>query len=409
MNLVVIGAQWGDEGKGKMVDYLAAEADVIIRYSGGANAGHTVIFGGQKYALHLMPSGVFYPDKTVVLGSGVVIDPEQLIGEVEMLEERGINIRGRFWVSDRAHIVLPSYKRVDQERDAARARPIGTTGRGIGIAYALKSERDGIRIADLDWQDKLDGLEDGDRLFLDKYRDALKGASVNMAAFIHHYTVEKKRVLFEGAQGAMLDLDSGTYPYVTSGQTAAGGASMGAAIGPRKIDKVLGVMKAYNTRVGNGPFPTEFNDKEEGGLANFIREQGHEYGTTTGRARRCGYLDLPALRYACQVNSIDGLMLTHLDIYDTLAEIKVCTAYNYNGAHLHDFPSSVKALQELKPVYQTLPGWEKSTSDVRQYEHLPQHARDYIKFIEGYCETPVSILSVGVDRAQTIVRQSAWE
>ncbi|GHV19783.1 adenylosuccinate synthetase [Spirochaetia bacterium] len=412
MNVVVIGAQWGDEGKGKIVDYLAGEAKNIIRFSGGANAGHTIVTGGQQYALHLIPSGALYAGKTVILGAGMVIDPSALFDEIAMLESRGIDTKGRIFVSDRAHLVLPSYKEADIKRDAARRRPIGTTGRGIGTAYSQKSERDGIRLADLSWHDKLDDLTQSDRDFLTPYIKRLTEMSIDLSAYLAAHKNESN--LFEGAQGALLDLDLGTYPFVSSGLSCAAGASIGGCIGPHSIDKVLGVFKAYSTRVGNGPFPSEWKTAADGAsqaedaLCRFVRETGREYGVTTGRPRRCGYLDLVALRYACRVNSIDSLVMTHLDVYDTLDEVKVCVAYNINGKEVTDFPASIPVLNAAMPVLKTFSGWKQSLSAVRTYETLPQKSKEYISFIEEFCETKVGAVSVGYERGQTIVRDGIW-
>ncbi|MDR0552367.1 MAG: adenylosuccinate synthase [Spirochaetaceae bacterium] len=408
MNLVIIGAQWGDEGKGKIVDYLAGESDIVVRYSGGANAGHTIVADGEEFALHLVPSGILYPDKTVILGSCMVIDPKALFDEIAMLEKRGVRTAGRVLISDRAHIVLPHYIALDKERDAARKQPIGTTGRGIGITFSQKAERDGIRLADLEWQAKLDELPAESRDFILSYKERLQSMSVNLTAFLMRR--KGRRVLFEGAQGALLDIDSGTYPFVSSGMSGAAGAAAGGGLGPRSLDKVMGVFKAYSTRVGNGPFPTEFDPAREGegSLCSYIRETGREYGVTTGRPRRCGYLDLVALRYACDVNSIDSLVMTHLDVYDTLTEIKACTAYDINGTHTEDFPASIPALEAARPVFKTFTGWRSPTTGINGAEALPPAAKDYIKFIEDYCRTRVGIISVGKDRAQTFVRESVW-
>jgi adenylosuccinate synthase len=407
MNVVVIGAQWGDEGKGKIVDYLAADADIIVRFSGGANAGHTIVSGREQYALHLIPSGVLYPEKTVVLGTGMVIDPEALFAEIALLEERGVDTKGRIFISDRAHIVLPSYIDIDKGRDARRKKPIGTTGRGIGITYSMKSDRDGIRIADLGWNDKLDELDMGDRDFIMRYRDRLLEMAIDMAAFVERRKGEK--ILLEGAQGTLLDLDLGTYPYVSSGMSSASGAAVGAGIGPRALDRVYGVFKAYSTRVGNGPFPTEFgSSKAEDELCSFIRETGREYGVTTGRPRRCGHLDLVALRYACRVNSIDSLVMTHLDVYDTLGEIRAAVAYSIDGKETMDFPASVSSLASAKPVLKNFSGWKKPLAAVSRYDQLPDEAKAYIAFIEEYCQTKVGIVSVGYERQQTIIREAVW-
>jgi adenylosuccinate synthase len=406
MNVVVIGAQWGDEGKGKIVDYLAGEAQIIVRFSGGANAGHTIVIGDQQYALHLIPSGILYGDKKVILGAGMVIDPVALESELKMLEERGIDTTGRVFISDRAHIVLPRYIEIDKQRDLARKKPIGTTGRGIGITYSMKSDRDGIRIADLEWEEKMSELDRADRDFLKPHAEKLKAMSVDISVFLSHH--KNSHTLFEGAQGTLLDLDLGTYPYVSSGMSCAAGAAIGGAVGPRNLDKVLGVFKAYSTRVGNGPFPSEFDGQSEDELCRFVRETGREYGVTTGRPRRCGYLDLVALRYACLTNSIDSLVMTHLDVYDTLDEIKACVAYRIGDKMVEDFPASVAALNAAKPVLRSFPGWKKPLTNALTYDEFPVRAMEYIKFIERFCETPIDIVSVGYDRKETIIRKSPW-
>jgi adenylosuccinate synthase len=406
VNVVVIGAQWGDEGKGKIVDYLAKEAQIIVRFSGGANAGHTIVIGDEQYALHLIPSGILYPDKMVVLGAGMVIDPVALFNELAMLQNRGIDITGRVFISDRAHIVLPRYIQIDKERDQARKKPIGTTGRGIGITYSMKSDRDGIRIADLFWKEKMKELDEVDRDFLEPFIGRLEAMSVDLASFLVHR--KNAQVLFEGAQGTLLDLDLGTYPYVSSGTSCAAGAAIGGCVGPRRLDKILGVFKAYSTRVGNGPFPSEFGTGSEDELCRFIRETGREYGVTTGRPRRCGYLDLVALRYACLTNSIDSLVMTHLDVYDTLEEIRACIAYRIGDRIVESFPASIEALNNAKPVLRDFSGWKKSLSGALTYGEFPVAAMEYIQFIERFCETPIDVVSVGYDRKETIIRKSPW-
>ena len=406
MKVVVIGAQWGDEGKGKIVDYLAREAQIIVRYSGGANAGHTIVIGDEQYALHLIPSGILHQDKMVILGAGMAVDPEALFKEIEKLESRGVNTTGRILISDRAHIVLPRYKKIDLEHDAARKKPIGTTGRGIGVAYAMKSHRDGIRFADLDWKEKWNELPQEDKDFLSPYLDRLKPMIIDLASYLSHRN--NSQVLFEGAQGTLLDLDLGTYPYVSSGMSCAAGALVGGCIGPKALDKVLGVFKAYSTRVGNGPFPSEFNPESEDELCSFIRETGREYGVTTGRPRRCGYLDLVALRYACLTNSIDSLVMTHIDVYNTLDEIKACVAYRIGGKVVESFPSSIEALNTAEPVFRSFAGWKQPLSSALTYQEFPEEAMEYIEFIQRFCETPVDIISVGYDRKETIIRKSPW-
>ena len=406
MKVVVIGAQWGDEGKGKIVDYLAEDAKYVVRYAGGPNAGHTIVVDGKQFALHQVPSGILYPNKKVFLGAGMVIDPEALFNELQMLKDNGINWEDRVFISDRAHIILPGYRQMDKDRDASRKRPIGTTGRGIGIAYSEKAHRDGLRLADLDWPEKMAEFEGENLEYLNKYKDKLIEMRVDLTAKMFEYRAEN--ILFEGAQGAMLDIDSGTYPYVSSGASCSAGAATGCGIGPKDLDKILGVFKAYQTRVGNGPMPTEFNNESEGELCEYVRKTGREYGVTTGRARRCGYLDLVALRYACITNSIDSLVLTHLDIYDTFDEIEACVAYEIDGKTVVDFPASVPAMEKAKPVLQKFKGWKKSLKECRSYEDLPKPARDYVEFIEDYCKTPVGIISVGYERNETFIRQNPW-
>ena len=407
MKVVVIGAQWGDEGKGKIVDYLAEDAKYVVRYAGGPNAGHTIVVDGKQFALHQVPSGILYPNKSVFLGAGMVIDPEALFNELQMLKDNGIDWEGRVFISDRAHIILPGYRQMDKDRDAARKRPIGTTGRGIGIAYSEKAHRDGLRLADLDWPEKMAEFDGENLAYLNKYKDKLIEMRVDLTSKMYEY--RNDNILFEGAQGAMLDIDSGTYPYVSSGASCSAGAATGCGIGPKNIDKILGVFKAYQTRVGNGPMPTEFNNESEGELCEYVRKTGREYGVTTGRARRCGYLDLVALRYACITNSIDSLVLTHLDIYDTFDEIEACVAYEIDGKTVVDFPASVPAMEKAKPVLKKFKGWKASLKECRSYEELPKAARDYVEFIEDYTKTEVGIISVGYERDETFIRNNPWK
>lgn len=406
MNLVVVGAQWGDEGKGKIVDFLASDADIICRYSGGANAGHTIVHEDATYKLHLVPSGVVYDHTTVVLGNGMVIDPEALFSEIAELEAAGVEVADRILVSDRAHLVLPSHKTEDQERDRDRPRPLGTTGRGIGVAYAHKAYRTGVRVADIGWSDHTSVLPKVDREVLQRYGARLAAMAVDLAEYMEQ--AGRKRVLLEGAQGTLLDIDLGTYPYVSSGSSGAGGATYGASIGPRAINSVLGVCKAYTTRVGNGPLPSELDADSEGQLEHHIRETGREYGVTTGRARRVGYLDLVALRYACRSNGIDHLAMTHLDVYDGVESLKVCVAYETADQTITTFPSATHLLEQARPVTKTLPGWTQSTGEARTYDQLPQAARDYIAFVERFVGVPISIVSVGYERQATIVRSDPW-
>lgn len=407
MNTVIIGAQWGDEGKGKIVDYLCEDAELVVRYSGGANAGHTVVWKGETYKLHLIPSGVVSPNTEVVLGSGMVIDPESLFEELDTLTNQGVEWKGRVFISDRAHIVLPDHKKIDKEMDNKRRNPIGTTGRGIGVAYSQKANRDGIRLTDLGDDEFIDTLRENEYNFLSPYIPRLREMSINLRAFMDKRGEEN--VLYEGAQGALLDLDIGTYPYVSSGCSAASGASVGGAIGPKDIDKILGVFKAYTTRVGNGPFPSEFRSERDGDLGDKVRKIGNEYGVTTGRPRRTGYLDLVSLAYACKTNSIDSLVLTHLDVFDEMEEIYACVAYSIDGKETTDFPSSPRALQKVQPVLKSFPGWKQPLTEAKNYGDLPSKAKSYIEFIEQFTSTSVGIVSVGPDREQTFVRTSVWE
>ena len=406
MNVVVIGAQWGDEGKGKIVDYLAAESDIVLRFSGGANAGHTIVTGDITYKLHLVPSGIIYPETTTLLGSAMVIDPEQLFIELAEIEGQGVDWKGRVFISDRAHLVVPRYKQADKEMETVRRNPIGTTGRGIGIAYAEKAHRQGIRVADVVDPGLYATLTDEDRSFLDPYVDRIREMSTDITSFMASH--RDQHVLFEGAQGSLLDIDIGTYPYVSSGYSGAAGAAAGGGIGPKALDRILGVFKAYSTRVGNGPFPTEFTPERDGDLEQKIRDLGREYGVTTGRPRRCGYLDLVALRYACRANSIDSLVLTHLDVYDQMAEITACVAYEHDGRQIDDFPASSETLYGCKPVTRNFPGWQTPISEIQSFEGLPEKARSYVGFIEEFCETSIDIISIGYQREQTIIRTDVW-
>jgi adenylosuccinate synthase len=406
VKLVVIGAQWGDEGKGKIVDFLAEDADIVLRYSGGANAGHTVVLNDSVFKLHLIPSGVVTPNKKAVLGIGMVVDLESLFDELDGLEARGISWKGRVFISDRAHLVLPRYKETDLRRERERRNPIGTTGRGIGIAYALKAHRDGIRVADLFDSETWKSLSGAERNHLEPYKDRIRDMMIDVSAFVHEHS--DRNILFEGAQGTLLDLDLGTYPFVSSGISCAAGAAIGGGMGPHSLDRVIGVFKAYSTRVGNGPFPSEFVESRDGKLGDTIREIGREYGVTTGRPRRCGYLDLVALRYACRSNSIDALCLTKLDVCDHMEQVKVCTAYRIDGREIHDFPASVEMLNKAEPVLLSLPGWTEEVKDCRLHDELPEPAQGYIRNIEEYLQVPVEIISVGPERRQTILRRNPW-
>lgn len=406
MRLVVIGAQWGDEGKGKVVDFLAEGAEMILRYSGGANAGHTVVSAGRTFKFHLVPSGVLNPGKMVILGIGMVVDLATLFEELDQLGAQGISWSGRVRISDRAHVVLPRYKEMDRKREQERKVPLGTTGRGIGITYALKAFREGIRVADLFDAQVWQALEPEDRRFLEPYLDKVRPLMADVSALVQEN--RSRNILFEGAQGTMLDLDLGTYPFVSSGLSCAAGAAVGAGIGPHQLDRVIGVFKAYATRVGNGPFPSRFTRERDGDLEDRIREIGHEYGVTTGRPRRCGYLDLAALRYACGSNGVDSLSITKMDVFDGMPELKICTGYRLAGETLNCFPASIQALENIEPVLETLPGWKKPVKGCRRYEDLPGEARLYIEFIERSCGVPVDIVSTGAERSETILRRNPW-
>lgn len=407
MKLVVIGAQWGDEGKGKIVDFLAKDADLVIRFSGGANAGHTIVRNGTVYKLHLLPSGILYPGKVVILGVGMVIDIVALFEELSALESTGIQWKGRVLVSDRAHVVLPRYRELDREREKARVTAIGTTGRGIGVAYAQKADRDGIRVTDLFDVNVFARLPEQDRSYLEPLKERLGPMVADTSLYVAEHAAD--HVLFEGAQGALLDLDAGTYPFVSSGISVAAGAAIGGGVGPRALDRVIGVFKAYSTRVGNGPFPSEFVPERDGDLCDVVRRIGQEYGATTGRPRRCGYLDLVALKYACRVNSIDVLALTKLDVYDGFDEIKACISYDCNRERITEFPARLQTLQSAVPVTVAFAGWKSQTRSAKTYDDLPAQARDYICFIEDFVGVPTTLVSVGSERDETLVRKDPWK
>jgi adenylosuccinate synthase len=417
---VVVGAQWGDEGKGKIVDLLSENVDVVARYQGGANAGHTVISNGEKFVLHLIPSGILHPHAVCVIGNGVVIDPAALLGEIDMLKSKGVDVSGRLLVSHRAHLIMPYHKLLDQAKESRDEKAkIGTTGRGIGPAYVDKANRSGIRIVDLLTENTLrekihaNVLEknailekiyghaqiDEERLlheFLD-FDHQIDPYVTDTSRYLNQAIAVGKRILCEGAQGSLLDMDFGTYPYVTSSNPTSGGACTGLGIGPTKINRVLGVIKAYTTRVGMGPFPTEFSQD----LIN-LRALGDEYGATTGRPRRCGWFDAMVANYAVQVNGIEAWAVTKLDVLDTLQEIKLCTEYEYRGKKLRSFPAELHILEDATPVYKTFRGWQQPTSEARNFEDLPAPAQDYLKAIEDITATPVAIVSVGSDRRQTL-------
>jgi len=410
-NLVVVGTQWGDEGKGKIVHFLAEKADWIARYQGGNNAGHTVVFGNEVFIMHLLPSGVLYPDKKCIIGNGVVINPAALVEELDFIESKGLKTKGRLFISDIAHIILPYHSYLDGLRE--KTQKIGTTKKGIGPAYANKVERTGIRITDFlnpssfkqlvdkNMQNPLLNKLDIKEIFA-KYpgwRKRLTEYVTDTTVLINRAIDAGENILFESAQGTFLDLDFGTYPYVTSSNPIAGGACVGLGIGPTRIDKVIGVAKAYTTRVGEGPFPTELNNE----TGELLRKKGKEFGATTGRPRRCGWLDGVVLRYANLINHFNYFALTKLDVLDGFDELQVCVAYKYNGKKLAHFPHNLDILNKCKPVYETLPGWKESTSEIKDYQELPSNARTYVKYIEKLIGCKACLISMGRSKEQTIV------
>jgi len=421
-NAIVVGTQWGDEGKAKVIDYLTRRSDIIIRYHGGANAGHTVIVNNEKFVFHLVPSGIMYPDKECIVGNGVVLDIEQFLAEVDDLGSKGISSKGRLFVSDLAHLVMPYHKILDMANEARMGNDkIGTTGRGIGPAYADKASRTGLRAGDLrDWDRFVQRMKvafDMKREIVEMYRQPFQLSLEDMVTRfkslrerilpfvtdtserLFRATRQGKRLLFEGAQGTFLDIDHGTYPFVTSSNTIAGSACTGAGVGPGVIDHVIGIVKAYTTRVGNGPFPTEqINETGES-----LQKHGGEFGATTGRPRRCGWFDAVMLRKAVQLNGLTRLALTKLDVLNHCDAIKICTHYEINGKRTDVFPSDPRDLEIARPVYETMPGWTADLSGCTSMSDLPQQARDYVDRLKNLCyDLPLLLVSVGPNRSQTI-------
>ena len=420
---VVVGGQWGDEGKGKIVDVLAEQADIIARYQGGANAGHTVHVGEEEFILHQIPSGILHPEKRCLMGNGVVLDPIQFFHEYDEVEARGVSLEGRVGVSLRAHLLLPYHRLLDKAREGKTRKKIGTTGRGIGPAYEDKVSRRGLRVVDLmdeegagsrltqEWERaraKLAALGVSD--FGDAegcveetlaIRERLLGLATDVGLEIHEALKAGKKVLLEGAQGTALDVDHGTYPYVTSSTTTAGGAASGIGIGPTALHRILGVVKAYTTRVGNGPLPTAFSPE----MDEKVRTLGSEFGATTGRPRRCGWFDGVLARYSARINGLTGLALTKLDVLDTLPEISIATAYRTPHGEITEFPADTRSLDDVEPVYETLPGWQSCTGEVRKLEELPSNARAYLERIEEITSTPIDMIGVGPRRSQVILIQ----
>jgi adenylosuccinate synthase len=425
-NIVVLGAQWGDEGKGKVVDLFAERFDVVARYQGGHNAGHTVFIGDNKFILKLIPSGILRPGVQAVIGNGVVIDLAALLEEMAALEAHGIDVDNRLRISNRAHVIFPFHRLVEKMSEARENRiPIGTTSRGIGPCYEDKTGRRGIRIADLfdaeSFRVMYDTLAEDKNLLAEtfhlsepidytqicrqhvEYAARIRPLVCDTAALLAGAMAQGKRILFEGAQGTMLDIDHGTYPFVTSSSAAAGGASTGTGVPPTRIHGIVGVSKAYITRVGSGPFPTESHD----GGGELLRREGNEFGAVTGRPRRCGWFDAPLLRYTAMVNGFDTLMITKLDVLDQLEEIPVCTGYRLRGAEVSEMPATYRALEEIEPVYENLPGWFASTRGITRFEDLPDRARAYLRFLENQTGVEIGGVSTGPERNETIIRSGS--
>lgn len=424
--LVIVGAQWGDEGKGKIIDYLSKQADVVVRGQGGNNAGHTVVVGDKKYALHLIPSGILYKDTINVIGNGVVFDPKGFIEEIESLEAAGVSV-DNIKVSSRAHLVLPYHKVIDALSEEKKGKDkIGTTKKGIGPCYMDKVERSGIRICDfIDpsvFKEKLKyqienknkiitAIYGGEALDFEtiykeysEYAKVIKNYVDDTTVIVNDAVEANEKVLFEGAQGSLLDIDLGTYPFVTSSHPTAGGFAVGTGIGPNKIEKVLGIVKAYTTRVGKGPFVTElFNE-----TGDAIREAGHEFGTTTGRPRRCGWLDTVLVNYSKRINGMTTMSLMLLDVLTGFDTLKICTGYQYGDEVITNYPASLKVLSECTPVYEELPGWSEDITQVETFDDLPENAKKYVKRIEELIGLPISIVSVGPKRKQTIIREDIF-
>ncbi|OLN22311.1 adenylosuccinate synthase [Domibacillus antri] len=425
-SVVVVGTQWGDEGKGKVTDFLSENAEVVARYQGGNNAGHTIKFNGVTYKLHLIPSGIFYSDKICVIGNGMVVDPKALVKELEYLHGHGVstdNLR----ISNRAHVILPYHLKIDEvEEERKGANKIGTTKKGIGPAYMDKAARMGIRMADLldreTFEEKLThNIAEKNRLLerfyetegfkvediLDEYYEygqQIKHLVCDTSVVLNDALDEGRRVLFEGAQGVMLDIDQGTYPFVTSSNPVAGGVTIGSGVGPSKITHVVGVSKAYTTRVGDGPFPTELNNE----IGDRIREVGREYGTTTGRPRRVGWFDSVVVRHARRVSGLTDLSLNSIDVLTGIETLKICTAYRYKGELITEYPANLRTLAECEPVYEELPGWTEDITGVKDLNELPANARHYIERVSQLTGIPLSVFSVGPDRNQTNVVRSVW-
>ena len=428
--LVVVGSQWGDEGKGKITDLLSEEADIIVRYQGGCNAGHTVVKGDEQYIFHLVPSGILHEGVKCLIGNGVVVDPQSLLQEIESLKKKNIEIDGNLLIDFKAHVVLPYHKTLDEIKEIKRGKDkIGTTKRGIGPAYADKIARIGIRMIDLIDEKSLttkleNNLNEKDTIFeklyglkisnqekkdiLKKYREygqLLKKYVTDVSLYLNQAINENKKILFEGAQGTLLDVDHGTFPYVTSSNPIAGGACIGTGIGPTKIDRVMGITKAYTTRVGRGPFPTEM----QGELEEYTRQKGGEFGATTGRSRRCGWFDAVLVNYAVRINGMDSMVITKIDVLSDFDKIKICTSYKYNKKIIKEFPVDLETLQKCIPVYEEMEGWKGNISQITKYEDFPQQLKAYISRIEELVRTKVVMVSVGPKRSQTLIREKIFK
>jgi adenylosuccinate synthase len=421
-NVVVIGTQWGDEGKGKVVDLLTDRADAVVRFQGGHNAGHTLVIEGRKTVLHLIPSGILRQDVRCLIGNGVVLSPTALLEELDMLDANGIDAKSRMGISESCPVILPYHIALDQAREAARGKKaIGTTGRGIGPCYEDKVSRRGIRLGEMldeaHFTERLREVMEYHNFALENYfkfetvdyrkvldealaqAEQIRPLIEDVPGTLHRMRAEGKSIMFEGAQGALLDIDHGTYPYVTSSTTTAGGAASGSGVGPRDLDYVLGIVKAYTTRVGAGPFPTELFDLD----GDHLGEKGHEFGATTGRKRRCGWLDSVALRRSLKINSVTGMCITKLDVLDGMDKVKICVSYRLDGREVDTPPVGADRFEQCEPVLIEMPGWQESTVGIKRYEDLPQAARDYLQKVEELCEAPIDIISTGPDRAETIV------
>ncbi|HPE78461.1 MAG TPA: adenylosuccinate synthase [Gammaproteobacteria bacterium] len=427
-NVVVIGTQWGDEGKGKVVDLLTDKADAVVRFQGGHNAGHTLVIQGRKTVLHLIPSGILRDNVRCLIGNGVVLSPSALLEELEMLESGGIDARVRMGISESCPVILPYHIALDQAREAARGnKAIGTTGRGIGPCYEDKVSRRGIRLGEMldpeHFKERLREVMEYHNFALQHYfkfdtvdyqqvldqalahAEQIKPMIEDVPGTLHSLRRQGRSVMFEGAQGALLDIDHGTYPYVTSSNTTAGGAASGSGVGPRDFDYVLGIVKAYTTRVGAGPFPTELFDDD----GEHLGVKGHEFGATTGRKRRCGWLDTVALKRSLQINSVTGMCITKLDVMDGLDTVKICVAYKLNGQEVTTPPVGADRFEQCEPVFIDMPGWKESTVGVKTRDALPENARSYLRRIEELCETPIDIISTGPDRDETIVLRHPFD